>query len=89
MDEATSNVDVLTELRIYEGLRELMREREMTVIVIAHRLAAITGADRIYVLSHGRVVEQGRHNDLLRRKGLYAKLWETQAAGFAHLIAKT
>jgi len=89
LDEATSNVDVLTELRIYEGLRELMREREMTVIVIAHRLAAITGADRIYVLSHGRVVEQGRHDDLLRRKGLYAKLWETQAAGFAHLIAKT
>ena len=88
LDEATSNVDVLTELKIYEGLRELMRERGMTVIVIAHRLAAMTGADKIYVLSHGRVVEQGRHDDLLRRKGLYAKLWETQAAGFAHLIAK-
>jgi ATP-binding cassette subfamily B protein len=80
LDEATSNVDVHTEGRIEQGLRRLLAGR--TAIVIAHRLSTIQGAGRIVVLDHGRVVEQGTHDELLETDGAYSRLyrdWAEQA----------
>jgi ABC-type multidrug transport system fused ATPase/permease subunit len=81
LDEATSNVDIHTESRIENGLRRLLGGH--TAIVIAHRLSTIQGAGRILVLDHGRVVEQGTHEELLDLQGAYWRLyqdWAEQAA---------
>jgi ABC-type multidrug transport system fused ATPase/permease subunit len=81
LDEATSNVDLHTETRIEEGLRRLLAGR--TAIVIAHRLSTIRQAGRIIVLAHGRVVEQGSHDELIALEGAYWRLyrdWAEQAA---------
>jgi ABC-type multidrug transport system fused ATPase/permease subunit len=81
LDEATSNVDIHTEGRIEEGLRRLLAGR--TAIVIAHRLSTIRRAGHIVVLDHGRIAEQGTHDELLALEGAYWQLyrdWAEQAA---------
>ena len=76
LDEATSNVDTRTEWRIRDAMGDLMRGR--TSFVIAHRLSTIRDADTILVLRDGDIAEQGTHEELLARGGIYAKLYESQ-----------
>ena len=78
LDEATSHLDAVNEHVVQEALLSLARAR--TTIVIAHRLSTVRAADQIVVLDEGRVVEQGRHDELLRRRGLYARLVSRQVA---------
>lgn len=79
LDEATSNVDTETEQRIRAALRELLRGR--TSLVIAHRLSTIRFVDRILVLHRGLLVEDGTHEELLRRSGIYARYYELEYRG--------
>lgn len=72
LDEATSSIDSATEARLQQALRVLLAGR--TSFVVAHRLSTIRGADLVLVLDHGRIVERGRHEDLLARRGVYAAL---------------
>ena len=76
LDEATSSVDSELEAQIERALDALMQGR--TSLVIAHRLSTIQHADQILVLHHGELVERGTHAELLRRRGLYARLYELQ-----------
>jgi ATP-binding cassette subfamily B multidrug efflux pump len=80
LDEATSALDSEVELAIQEQLIGLMEGK--TVIAIAHRLSTIARMDRLIVLDQGRIVEEGTHDELLRRDGHYAKLWKHQSGGF-------
>jgi ABC-type multidrug transport system fused ATPase/permease subunit len=73
LDEATSSVDIGTERRIESALRRLLADR--TAFVIAHRLSTIRDADLIVVLEHGQVIEQGTHNELMAKRGLYTSLY--------------
>ena len=73
LDEATSNVDTRTEVSIRKAMRKLMENK--TCFIIAHRLSTIQNADRILVVKDGTVVERGTHEELIRRKGFYAKLY--------------
>ena len=75
LDEATSSVDLYTESLIQEGLETVMKNR--TSIVIAHRLTTIINSDRIIVLDKGSIVEVGKHNDLLSKKGKYFEIYDT------------
>lgn len=78
LDEATSALDTQTERDIQDSLREMGQGR--TVITIAHRLSTIADADQIVVLEQGKIVEQGRHEDLLARQGRYSAMWARQAS---------
>ncbi len=77
-DEAASNIDVESEEAILTRIRAMAGEK--TVVMISHRLASVTDADRIYVMENGAAVESGRHEELLAHGGVYARLWRTQQA---------
>jgi ATP-binding cassette subfamily B protein len=81
LDEATSAVDIGTEQKIERALRLLLAGR--TAFIIAHRLSTIRGADLIVVLEHGQIIEQGTHDELLARRGLYTSLYGDWAAQVA------
>ena len=76
LDEATSALDTLTEREIKQSLNDLTEKR--TTIIIAHRLSTVVEANKILVLDKGKIIEQGTHKQLLRKKGLYADMWSTQ-----------
>ncbi len=78
LDEATSSIDTRTEIRIQEAFARMMEGR--TSFIVAHRLSTIKEADRILVMRDGKIVEQGRHQELLDRNGFYAKLFNSQFA---------
>ncbi|MEX0912180.1 MAG: ATP-binding cassette domain-containing protein, partial [Gemmatimonadota bacterium] len=76
LDDALSAVDTHTEAAILRGLRDVVRER--TSVIVSHRVSAVMGADRILVLEDGEVVESGTHEDLVERRGVYARLLRRQ-----------
>ena len=80
LDEATSALDSETEVAIQKSFEELSQNR--TTIAIAHRLSTLRNMDRIVVMSQGRIIESGTHTSLLRKHGVYAKLWKMQSGGF-------
>lgn len=77
-DEATSALDSITEEEISATMRDLSASKQQITILIAHRLSTIMHADTIYVLEQGKIIEQGRHDDLLAEKGLYYAMWRQQ-----------
>jgi len=77
-DEATSSLDSITEEEITETIRNVSVLDNHITILIAHRLSTIMHADKIYVLEKGRIIESGRHFDLLNQKGLYYAMWRQQ-----------
>ena len=76
LDEATSNIDSKTEIQIQNALLEIMKGK--TCFIIAHRLSTIKNADQILVLNNGKIVEQGKHEELLEEDGFYANLFKSQ-----------
>lgn len=76
LDEATSNIDTLTELKIQDAFKTMMEGR--TSFIIAHRLSTIKNADVILVMNHGNIIEQGTHEELLEKKGFYYQLYNSQ-----------
>jgi ABC-type multidrug transport system fused ATPase/permease subunit len=76
MDEATSSIDAYTELIIQRAIDKILEGR--TAIIIAHRLSTVRNADQIIVLDEGRIAERGTHAQLLRKGGLYRRLYEMQ-----------
>ena len=77
-DEATSSLDSLTEEEITVTIRDVSVRKDLITILIAHRLSTVLHADRIYVLERGRIVESGRHDELIELKGLYYAMWRQQ-----------
>ena len=78
LDEATSSIDTRTEIYIQNAFNDLMKGR--TSFIVAHRLSTIRNADQIIVMNDGKIIEQGNHEQLLKRKGFYAKLYNSQFA---------
>ena len=78
LDVATSSIDTRTERKVQQAFEKLMEGR--TSFIVAHRLSTIQEADRILVMKDGNIIEQGKHEELLARKGFYAKLYESQFA---------
>ena len=78
LDEATAHLDSESEVAVQRALKKVLAGR--TSIVIAHRLSTVRDADQILVIDAGRVVERGRHSELLAQEGLYAELYNTQFA---------
>lgn len=76
LDEATSNVDTRTEMQIQSAMRNLMKDK--TCLVIAHRLSTVQNADTILVVQHGDIIEQGNHEQLMKKGGVYAGLYSSQ-----------
>ena len=80
LDEATSSLDSEVEIIIQESLDILMKGK--TVIAIAHRLSTIAAMDRLIVMDNGKIIEEGNHKSLIKKKGLYYQLWQHQSGGF-------
>ena len=76
LDEATANIDTETEILIQDSLEKM--QNIGTMLMVAHRLSTIQHADNIIVLSHGRIIEQGNHQELLEKKGQYYRLYHLQ-----------
>jgi ATP-binding cassette subfamily B protein len=79
LDEATSALDSESEVLVQQALEDLWHDK--TVIAIAHRLSTLRHMDRIVVMEHGTIAEQGTHNQLLKQKGIYYRLWQHQSNG--------
>ncbi len=80
LDEPTASLDARAEQQLFDRVRELFRGR--AVLLISHRFATVRSADYIYVMEGGQVIEQGNHEALLDKDGLYAELFRLQAAAF-------
>lgn len=80
-DEATSNLDSITEKAITKTIQDIISSRpNLIIVLVAHRLSTVTKADTIYVFEKGKIIEQGNHNILLKKKGLYAAFWREQSS---------
>ncbi len=82
LDEATSALDTPTEKLIQESLNDMLETNKATTIVIAHRLSTLLHMDRILVIEHGKIIEDGSHQALLKLNGAYKSLWDSQVGGF-------
>lgn len=80
LDEPTSAIDAKAEYEIFERVQRLQKDK--TVFIISHRFSTVRNADRILVLNEGKILEEGRHEDLMKQKGLYAELFQIQAQGY-------
>ncbi|HEX2292096.1 MAG TPA: ATP-binding cassette domain-containing protein, partial [Gaiellaceae bacterium] len=80
LDEPTAALDARAESNLFERMRELLHGR--SVVLISHRFSSVRSADRIYVMHQGRVVEEGSHDELMERDGLYAELFTLQARAY-------
>ncbi len=80
LDEPTAAIDAKAEYEIFERVQKLQKDK--TVIIISHRFSTVRNADRILVLDEGRIIEEGNHEKLMKKKGLYAELFTLQAQGY-------
>jgi ABC-type multidrug transport system fused ATPase/permease subunit len=87
LDEATANLDAITEQQVLQAIRRLMDGR--TVLIITHRLAGLEAMDEILVLNHGECIERGSHAELLAKGGLYRRMWDLQAGVFPVEVSLT